>query len=76
MYLKIRSGVIDSSRLSVSSDEDSASAEREKFDQVLKDKSIHDIDNFADVLNQVEHGASKEVSSISRWLNTMLGKPN
>ena len=75
VYLRIRSGVIDSSRISISSDEDSANTEREKFDQVLKDKSIHNIDNFNDVLNQIEHGASTEVSSISRWLDTMFGKP-
>lgn len=76
VYLKIRSGVIDSSRISISSDEDSANAEIEKFEQVLKDKSIHEIDDFNDVLNRVEHGASVEVSSISRWLNIMFGKPS
>lgn len=76
VYLKIRSGVIDSTRISISPDEDSANAEREKFDQVLKDKSIHEIDNFDHVLNRVEHDASKEVSSISRWLNTIFGKPS
>ena len=76
MYLKIRSGVISSSRISISSHEDSANAEREKFDEALKDKSIHDIDNFNDVLNGVEHGASTEASNISRWLNTMFGKPS
>ena len=74
MYLKIRSGVIDSSRISISSDEESANAERERFDQVLKDKIVHDIDDFNDTLNQVEHSASTEVLSISRWLNTMFGK--
>ena len=76
MYLKIKSGVIDSSRISVSSDEDSANAEIEMFNQVLKGKSIHDIDDFNDVLNRVELGASTEVSSVSRWLNTMFGKPS
>lgn len=76
MYLKIRSGVIQSSKISISSDEDSANAERETFDQALKGKSIHDIDNFNDVLNRVEHSASTELSSISRWLNTMFGKPS
>lgn len=76
MYLKIKSGVIDSSRVSISSDEESAKAERERFDRVLKDKSVYDIDDFNDMLNQVEHGASTEVSSVSRWINTMFGKPS
>ena len=76
MYLKIRSGAIDSTAISISSDEDSANAEREKFDRVLKDKNIHDIDDFNNVLSQVEHGALMEVSSISKWLNTMFGKTN
>lgn len=74
MYLKIRSGVVESSKISISSDEDSANTERKKFDHVLKDKSIHDIDDFNDVLNRVEHGVLTEVSSISRWLNIMFGK--
>ena len=76
VYLKIRSGVIESSRISLSSDEGSANAEKEKFDQVLKDKSIHDIEDFNDVLNQVGEGAPTDVSSISRWLNIMFGKPS
>ena len=76
VHLKIRSGAIHSSRISISSDEDSANAEIETFEQVLKDRSIHEIDCFNDVLNRVEHGASVEVSSISRWLNTMFGKPS
>lgn len=76
VYLKIKSGVIDSSRVSISSDEESAKAERERFDRVLKDKSVYDIDDFNDMLNQVEHGASTEVSSVSRWINTMFGKPS
>ena len=75
MYLKIRGGLIDSTRISLRSDEDSANAERKRFDQVLKGKSIHDIDDFNDVLNQTELDASMDVSSISRWLNTMFGKP-
>lgn len=74
MYLKIRSGAIDSTAISISSDDDSANAEREKFDRVLKGKNIHDIDGFNNVLSQVEHGALMEVSSISKWLNTMFGK--
>lgn len=74
MYLKIRSGVVESSKISISSDEDSANTERKKFDHVLKDKNIHDIGDFNDVLNRVEHGVSTEVSSISRWLNIMFGK--
>lgn len=76
MYIKVRAGAIDSSRISISSDEDSANAEREKFDKVLKDKCIHDIDNFNNILNQVESGALTEVSNISRWLNAMFGKTN
>ena len=74
VYLKIRAGAVDSSRISISSDEDSANTEKEKFDRVLKDKKIHDIEDFNNVLNQVEHGASTEVSNISRWINTMFGK--
>lgn len=74
VYLKVRSGVIHSSRVSISSEEHSANAEKRKFERVLKDKSLHDIDSFNDVLDQVEHGASMEVSSIASWLNTMFGK--
>ena len=74
MYLKVKGGAIDSSRISLSSDEDSAKAEREKFGQILKDKNIHDIDDFNNVLQQVEQVSLKEVSIISTWLNNMFGK--
>ena len=74
MYLKVRGGAIDSSRISLSSDEDSANAEREKFGQILKDRNIHDIDNFINVLKQVEQVSLKEVSIISTWLNYVFGK--
>ena len=73
MYLKVRGGAITSSRVSLSSDEDSANTEREKFGAVLKDKKIHDIEDFNTVLNQVEHGSLKEVSIISAWLNYIFG---
>ena len=74
MYLKVRGGAIDSSRISLSSDEDSANAESDKFGQVLKDKNIHDIDDFNNVLKQVELDSLKEVSIISTWLNYVFGK--
>ena len=74
MYLKIRGGAIHSSRISLSSDEDSANAESEKFGQVLKDKNIHDIDDFNNVLKQVELESLTEVSIISTWLNCIFGK--
>ncbi|KAM0795072.1 hypothetical protein BDR22DRAFT_883207 [Usnea florida] len=76
VYLKVRSAVIESSRISISSDEDCAKAEREMFDLVLKGKTISELESFDDVLNQVQHDTLIEVSSISRWLNTMFGKPN
>ena len=74
VHLKVRAGKIECSRISVSANDDSANAERNKFDKVLKDRNIHDIDDFNNVLNQVEHSALTEVSGISRWLNTMFGK--
>ena len=76
VYLKVRSAVIDSSRISISSDEDRAKAEREMFDLILKGKTIFELENFNDVLNQIEHDTMIEVLSITRWLNTMFGKPN
>ena len=76
VYLKVRSAVIDSSRISISSDENCAEAEREMFDLVLKGKTIFELENFNDVLHQIEHDTLIEVSSISRWLNTMFGKLN
>ena len=74
VYLKVKGGAIDSSRISLSSDEDFANAERKRFGQFLKDKNIHDIDDFDNMLQQVEHIPSKEVSIISTWLNYMFGK--
>ena len=74
VYLKVRGGAIDTSKISISSDEYSAKAEREKFGQVLKDKNIHDIDDFSTVLKHVELDSLEEVSIISTWLNYIFGK--
>ena len=76
VYLQVRSAVIDYSRISISSDEDCAEAEREMFDLVLKGKTIFELENFVDVLDPIQHHTLIEISSISRWLNTMFGKPN
>lgn len=75
MYLKVRSGVVTESNISITSHAKTASAEARKFDQVLKDKSIQDIKDFNIVLGeQADHVSSSDISGISRWLNTVFGK--
>ena len=74
MYLKIKAGAVDTSRISISSDEDFANAESKEFDQLLKNESIHEIDNFNNLLNQVKLDDMRHVAGISRWLNTVFGK--
>lgn len=74
MYLKVKSGHIISSAIALSSDGNIAKKEIERFDRVLKDKSIEGIRDFADVLSEANEDPSIGVYGISTWLNEMFGK--
>ncbi len=68
VYLKVKSGLIISSTISLSSDSHIANKEIERFNLALKDRSI------ADILTEANAGPSIEIHGISRWLNEMFGK--
>jgi len=71
----VRSGIITETKVSVSSDEETAAAEAEHFDHVLKDKSIQDIKDFSVVLGgHADHLSSSAICGMSRWLNAVFGK--
>ena len=67
--------MIASSEISTSPDREAASAEARRIDAVMKDKEIQEIENFAKILNRACQKETSELSSISRWLNTMFGLP-
>ena len=73
-YLKVKSGVIISSEISISTDQDVTHSEADILGKLIKDKTIQEIDDFETTLGQVSHRGSSEVTAVSRWLNTMLGK--
>ncbi|KAI4178141.1 MAG: hypothetical protein L6R41_008526, partial [Letrouitia leprolyta] len=76
VYLKVKSGIIISSRISLSENATTASSEQTAFDAVLKDKKIMDIDNFWDVLGKKVSTLEQEDGTrrVSAWLDLMLGK--
>lgn len=74
VYLKVKSGVIISSEISVSSDRDTAKREAEKLDRVLNGKSIQDIDDFASIMGEANLDGSMNLFGISNWLNDVFGK--
>jgi len=74
VYLKIKSGHIISSTISLSSDSLIPKREIERFDSALKDRSIEDIRDIGDILSGANAGPSIEIHGISRWLNEMFGK--
>ncbi|MCJ1258889.1 Biotin/lipoate A/B protein ligase [Lignoscripta atroalba] len=74
-YVKARSGIITSTQLSFSANQATASTEARKFDDLLKGRSIHQIADFHELLQQVDGFDHLEgSSSFSAWLNAMFGK--
>ena len=74
MYLKVRSGTIASSHISISPNQEIAHTEAEAFAQALKGKHIQDFGDFEGVLPRVRHETPNTVLRIAQWLNSMLGK--
>ncbi|KAL8719625.1 MAG: hypothetical protein Q9225_003399 [Loekoesia sp. 1 TL-2023] len=75
VYLKIKSGVIISSKISISEPTALASSEEREFDRVLNGKRVIDIDSFSDLLGKVSlPGLQDDIRRISAWLDLMLGK--
>lgn len=75
MYLKVRSGVVTESNVSMSSDTDAAHVEVERLNKALMSQSIQDIKDYSLVLTQqVGHVSKSCIAGISPWLNAVFGK--
>lgn len=67
--------MITESKISFSSDKETAEKEAETIHQLLQEKNIYDFESFEDVLDQAGlTEKSHEVSGVSQWLNIMFGK--
>ncbi|KAL8823494.1 MAG: hypothetical protein Q9170_008356 [Blastenia crenularia] len=75
IYLKIKSGIILSSNISISEDADAAASEIIAFDSALKDKKVADIDTFLTPLGKASlPNREGDTHRISAWLDLILGK--
>ena len=74
MYLKVKSGIILSTNISISANDGAASEEVKAIDYLLTNKNICEIDDFEKVLGSVSVGTSAEVTGVATWLNQMFGK--
>ncbi|KAL9123928.1 MAG: hypothetical protein Q9217_006691 [Psora testacea] len=74
VYLKARGGAFTETRISISRDEGVSHLEIDKFDTLLKDRNVHEIDDFEGLFATTGWKSSLEVSRIGQWLNTMFGK--
>ncbi|KAL8733319.1 MAG: hypothetical protein Q9166_002143 [cf. Caloplaca sp. 2 TL-2023] len=76
VYLKIKSGVIISSAISLSDSPEAMAAEQELFNSVLKGSRIIQIDSFRDFLQgRISlSGQKQDVCRVGTWLDVMLGK--
>ncbi|MCJ1308340.1 Biotin/lipoate A/B protein ligase [Agyrium rufum] len=69
-----RSGVIQSSNISLSANEDAASQQALNIEGLLKDKKIHEIDDFVSYLSAARFFRDEEKTALGTWLNHMFGK--
>lgn len=74
MYLKVRAGVITSSKISLSALHDEAIDEVERFHTALKEKNIQEIHQFQNVLGAKDFPRSEAVANMSSWLDAVFGK--
>ncbi|KAL8931355.1 MAG: hypothetical protein Q9211_007025 [Gyalolechia sp. 1 TL-2023] len=75
VYLKIKSGVIISSKISLSEHPDAASSEQTAFDHALKGNKVANIRTFWEIFGTVSTtGLEDDTRRISAWLDLMLGK--
>lgn len=77
VYLKVRSGIITSSKISISSNQDVAQEEAERVGRILKDRNIQEIGSFRDFLNKAacQEKGGKTVA-VSSWLDRIFGNGN
>ncbi len=71
----VKSGIITSSRITLSSSNDIALAQVENLNKCLEGKSVQDIQRFEEILGIANHlRKTKELSAMSNWLDFMFGK--
>jgi hypothetical protein len=69
-----KSGIITSSRITLSFRNDVAEAQAEKFNHVLNGKAIQDIPRFKEMLRKADGTENiQEISAISTWLDAIFG---
>lgn len=77
VYLKVRSGIITSSNISISSNQDVAQEEAERVGRFLKERNIQEIRSFGNFLNKAACQEKEgEIAAISSWLDSIFGKGN
>ncbi len=71
----VKSGIISSSRITLSSSNDIALVQVDNFNEVLEGKSVQDIQRFEELLGTSDlPRKTKEMSAMSNWLDFMFGK--
>ena len=77
VYLKVRSGIITSSNISISSNQDVAQEEAERVGRFLNERKIQDIGSFKTFLNKAAcEETGGEIAAISSWLDSIFGNGN
>ena len=72
--MKVRSGVIDTTRISISEDEATAASQADHFHDRLKGLKVHELDDFHSVLRPNTDIDGHMVSHLCHWLNDMFAK--
>lgn len=72
--MNVRSGTIDSTRISVSADPTDADEEAAGFNQLLKGVKIHEVEDFYTILRRIPNTNGQAVYNVAQWLNNVLAK--
>ncbi|KKZ64749.1 lipoate-protein ligase A [[Emmonsia] crescens] len=74
VFLRVKSGAIISSQISTSANTEQADTQSEKIHQLLANRKLHEISDWASVLDgSGAFDSQEEIRNVSNWLTSKLG---
>ena len=75
VFIKARSGIITSIKISISSDPRIALEEEQNVRKMLENRRIHEVPSFRDILSESTNRRIRDGASVVvAWLDKMFGK--
>ncbi|KAI1988055.1 hypothetical protein LOZ53_002547 [Ophidiomyces ophidiicola] len=76
VFLRLKSGKIVESHISMSADPEAAQAQSYRVHEILRDRALHEISDWAPILTRVADAfdCAQDAFNLAGWLNSKLGR--